>query len=177
MMTTNLHHLLQYSQHPPVSGYDHTRPLYWDIRHPPTGFLRNMTIPNQPISDIELGMHATWPSVNVLRITTDLLQPDWIIEARNALGVTVRDVLEAIYSTLHSPLTLSERQQILDQTKQQERITQVFNARCAASMFPNETRSNGILRIDCFLQHTLFAGLSVITWNGDECVLSLRRHG
>lgn len=86
----------------------------------------------------------------------------------------VRDVLDAIYDTLHVPLTNMEWEGLSD--KQQARVKRAFEVRWREAAHPEHERRSGIRRVDCLLGCTAFAGLSMSLDSDFDCVLSLGRN-
>ncbi|KAF8205416.1 ectomycorrhiza-regulated small secreted protein [Mycena galopus ATCC 62051] len=167
-----LHPLLQYSQHDGELG--HCCPLLWDLRESPRN-ARHVSTPERFLSDFELSQHATNPPVFCLRVTCGIFPEDsWVAEARNWLGVTVGNVLDAIFETVNTQITHPEWNALCP--KQQNRVNIVFDARWRRSVDGARVRERGILRSDCVLHHVLFSGLS-LTPDADDATyfLSLRR--
>lgn len=169
MPQVTMHPLLLYSQHDVVPG--HCCPILWDLRTPPLT-VRHILSPDRPLSDFELSQHATTPPVLLLRITCDVFPQPWPIEATNALGVTIRNVLEAVATCMSAQITLQEWGEI--SPKQQDRVNRVFDARWRASGDPS-IRLRGILRVDCLLRHYLFSGFTFLPSSDDTCILTLGR--
>ena len=166
-----LHPLLCYSQHYIVDL--HCCSLLWDMHQVPSYFVRQVHPPNTLLTDAELSHYATSPSVQSLNITCGIFPSDWPIRAHNPTGVRIRDVLQAIHTCLHVQITPKEWNGLC--AKQRDRINRVFDARWRVSVEPLRVRAHGILRIDCLLQHTWFAGLTVSLVHENSCILSLRR--
>jgi hypothetical protein len=166
-----LHPLLQYSQHDVGGG--HCCSILWDFREQPLTSVRHISSFDTPLSEFELSQHATSPPLTLLHITCDVLPERWSIEARNLQGVTMRDVLEAIFISLNAQLKLEEWERLC--LKQRDRISVVFDARWRASMDPRNVWTHGVARVDCLLQHTWFAGLTMSLEGQDICILTLRR--
>ncbi|KAF7304702.1 Ectomycorrhiza-regulated small secreted protein [Mycena kentingensis (nom. inval.)] len=157
-----LHHLLAYT----LTDPDTTCPLLWDTRNAPRVAAHHVSAPTRPLSDFELSQHATNPPTNVIRVTCGLYSNAWVSETRNWLGVTVKNVLDAIYVTLQTQITHAEWEALCE--KQQNRVNIVFDARWRAADEPQSVRGRGILRSDCLLQHVGFAGLSKSPNSGAE---------
>jgi len=164
-----LHPLLLYS-HDVVPG--HCCPVLWDLRTSPLT-VRHVLSPDRPLSDFELSQHATSPPVMLIRVICGVFPQQWPIEATNVLGVTIRNVLDAVATCLSTQITSQEWGEV--SPKQQDRINRIFDARWRASTNPPNVRSRGILRIDCLLQHIFFSGLSFLPDNNDTCILTLGR--
>ncbi|KAJ7102805.1 ectomycorrhiza-regulated small secreted protein [Mycena epipterygia] len=167
-----LHPLLQYSQHDGELG-DRCA-LLWDLRESPRS-ARHVLAPERPLSEFELSQHATNPPVSILRVTCGIFpEESWVSEARNWLGVTLRDVLHAIFETVRTQITYEEWDKLCP--KQQNRVNVMFDARWRRSVDPGQVRENGVVRSDCLLQHVLFAGLSAAPDTEDNTyLLTLRR--
>ena len=87
--------------------------------------------------------------------------------------VTVGDVLHTIHSVINRRITQSEWDRISE--KQRGRIGEIFDNRCKVSLQREECRANGVLRVDCLLSHTLFAGLSPSFNEDGTFIMTLRR--
>ena len=147
-------------------------PVDWDIRYPPH---RAARVAGQAVSAQHLSQLATLPGIANLRVISDLLSEDWAITAHNPTGVTIEDVLTAIYTGLHTRLTQVEWECM--SPMQRTRIEEVFYARCEASRDFDRTRYGGIGRMDCLLHTTAFAGLASLVYRNNrwEVVLTLSR--
>ncbi|KAG2136689.1 hypothetical protein DEU56DRAFT_805364 [Suillus clintonianus] len=147
-------------------------PINWDVRYHPA---RSAEIADMPMLSSHLTQFATNPPLPKLHLVCDLLSPEWVIVARNPTGVTVQDVLEAIYETLYRLLQTYEWEGM--SLKQRSRIEEVHLARCAASSDPERTRLAGVRRGDCLLSTTMFAGLTSLVRRREqwEVVLTLSR--
>ena len=165
----HLHQLLQYYQYDVAPG--HYSPLLWDLRESPESARRVVHL-DETISAAQLSQHATSPPILILHITCDLF-PHWPIEVRRLEGITVQDVLDAIHTMLQQQIRHQEWNTFSN--KHQARIAAVFDDRCKSAVNRDECRSRGVLRIDCLLLHTLFAGLSISLDLEDACILTLRR--
>ena len=145
--------------------------LDWDIRRAPY----RARVAGRVVSAHDLAQPATFPSVPAIRIISDLLAEDWVITAHNSTGVTIEDILTAIYATLRAPLTQPEWECM--SSMQRTRIEEVFYARCEASRDFDRTRYGGVRRMDCLLHTTVFAGLSSLMDRNSrwEVVLTLSR--
>ncbi|KAJ7320857.1 ectomycorrhiza-regulated small secreted protein [Mycena albidolilacea] len=166
-----LHPLLQYSQHREELG--HCCPLLWDLREPPRT-ARHVSAPDRPLSERELAQYATSPPVSCLRVTCGIFPEDsWVSEARNRLGVTVGNVLDAIFETANTQITHPEWNRLCP--KQQNRVNVVFDARWRRSAGAAQVRARGVLRSDCMLRHVLFSGLSLAPEGEATYLLTLKR--
>ncbi|KAI9567433.1 hypothetical protein HD554DRAFT_2006358, partial [Boletus coccyginus] len=130
-------------------------PVDWDVRHAPH---RTARVAGQVIEVHDLTQLVTFPSIASLHVISDLLSENWVIAAYNPTGVTIEDVLVAIYEGLRAPLTPFEWECI--SLMQRPRIEDVFYARCEASRNFDRTRYGGVRRVDCLPHTTVFAGLS-----------------
>ena len=165
-----LHPLLLYNQYPVIPG--HCCPLHWDVRHLPDSAKRVLSA-DQTITPFYLSRLATNPPTAILHITCEIFPGEWPIEVRRLEGITVGDVLHAIHTALMRPIRRQEWDQLCE--KQRSRVEVVFEERCKMADDREECRSRGILRVDCLLQHTLLAGLSVSLVKDCSCILTLRR--
>jgi hypothetical protein len=167
-----LHPLLRYSQH---SVRGNTCPLLWDLHDAPTYSIRHVSDPTAPLTHAELCQHATSPPAPSLYIDCGIFPEEWPIHAYNPCGVTIGDVLQAIYTCVQQQIRQEEWDGLC--AKQRDRVNRVFDARWRLSVNPLRVRACGVLRIDCLLQHTWFAGLtvSIAHRNSLNCILTLRR--
>jgi len=165
-----LHPLLSYSQHEIVPG--NCAPIVWDLREPPESAL-HVDNHDKPLSPASLSKHATNPPCLVLRIKCDIFPEPWLIEVRRMEPLTVGDVLHTIHSVIKRRITQSEWDRISE--KQRGRIGVIFDSRCKLSLQREECRANGVLRVDCLLSHTLFAGLSASLDEDGTFIMTLRR--
>jgi hypothetical protein len=165
-----IHPLLLYSQHDISPG--HCSSILWDLREPP-GAARPVLNLEEHLSLLELAQLATSPPLPILHITCDIFPEEWPITVTRDDGVAVGDVLEAIHQTLLRRISHDEWNRLSQ--KQQERIKLVFDNRCSLAENREECRSHGVLRVDCVVHHTWFAGLSTSPDHENTCILSLRR--
>lgn len=157
---------------PSGTGHSGPVPIELDIRYSPRHLAR---VAGRSISSQHLTQLATAPPITSLHIISDLLMENWDITIHNPTGVTVEDVLTGIHRGLHAPLTQHEWKCI--SPVQQGRIQNGFYARCQASRDYERTRFGGVLRMDCLLHTTMFAGLSSLMFRNNrwEVVLTLSR--
>lgn len=170
VMESSLHPLLRYSQHDIVPG--NCAPILWDLRESP-GTALHVDNPDKQLSPFDLSQPATTPPCFVLHISCDVFPEPWPIEVSRPEAVTVGDVLHAIHSVISRRITQSEWDRLSD--KQRARIGARFDDRCKLSPQREECRANGVLRVDCILAHTLFAGLSTSHDEDDSFIMTLRR--
>lgn len=166
-----LHHLLQYSHRDALGSP--CSPILWDLREPPSTCVRHVSTPTNRIPTSHLAQPATYPPVTALRITCDVFPFPWLIEARNPRGVTVLDVLDAIYTTVRTRIRSVEWDAMSE--KHRERVSAVFHHRWTSSPDPPRVRANGVIRSDTVLQSTYFAGLTPSPDLAFVFILSLAR--
>ncbi|RDB28043.1 hypothetical protein Hypma_002196 [Hypsizygus marmoreus] len=169
MSPLTLHPLLAYSQHNIAVG--HCNAILWDLREAPTS-IRHVSNLDIVLTEHELSELATTPPVKSLHVVCGLFAEDWPIDARNPQGVTILDVLKAIYTCLQTQITQEEWYRMC--LKQRRRVSVVFDARWRVAKDTTITHAHGVLRADCLLQHTLFAGLTVSLETEGTCILTLR---
>lgn len=158
---------------PSTSSRHSVVPLNWDIRSSP----RNAVFATSTVtSPSEFARPATYPPVRKLRVVSGLIPTSWRVTVSNPTGVTVWDVLVAIYMALQTPLTQFEW--ACKSEKERARIERAYHSRCLASSNVEHSQRRGVRRIDCFLSTTVFAGLSSPTFRHGrlEVVLTLSRH-
>ena len=172
-MELSLHQYLHYSQHQQPTEPGVYCPLVWDLRETPAGAARHVNKLDRPLSTRRLNEPATYPPVTSLRITCDIFPEPWVIRATNVAGVTLLDVLNAIYTALHARLDTQTWNDL--PTKKQQRVQAAFERRCRLALNPDSCFAQGRLRIDCLVNHTMFGGLSVSLETPQTCILSLRR--
>lgn len=165
-----IHPLLCYSQHNIVGS--HCCSLLWDMHDTPSFSVRHVSDSNTLLSPQELSHYATSPPVPSLQIKCGVFPADWPIQASNPQGVTIRDVLQAIHSCLQLQIRKDEWDSLCK--KQRDRINRVFDSRWRVSIDPPRVRGQGVLRVDCLLQHIWFAGLTVSVVHENSCILTLR---
>ncbi|KAF8155949.1 ectomycorrhiza-regulated small secreted protein [Crassisporium funariophilum] len=165
-----LHPLLCYTQHDIIPG--HCSHILWDLREAPESARRVLKL-DEPLSPFDLSQPATSPPVLVLHVTCGMFPVEWPIEVRRLQGVTVGDVLHAIHDVVSKQIRRDEWELLC--LKQQDRIGVVFDNRCRMSVDREECRARGVLRVDCLLHHTWFAGLSASLVDDCSCILTLRR--
>ena len=173
--------ILSLRQYPPVDFSSRTpspsksSPLIWDLREPPHRARRAMH-PQESPSPLELSQLATSPPLTTMNIVCDIFPESWPIEIRQTEYITLEDVLEAIYTTLGRKIT----RELYDSLKgvKRERVKAAYTQRCNMGADEQERelrKSRGVTRIDCLLDHTLFAGLSVYPGMDRTCILTLRK--
>ena len=170
MESTVLHPLLRYSQHNNVPG--NCAPILWDLRESP-GSALHIDNPDKQLSPSDLSQPATTPPCHVLCITCDVFPEPWPTEVRRSEAITVGDVLDTIHYVINRRISQYEWDRLSD--KQRTRIGIKFDDRCKVSPQREECRANGVLRVDCLLSHTLFAGLSASHDEDDSFIMTLRR--
>lgn len=162
----------------PTAPKANSCPLLWDLRnHPSTSAevnSRTQKYISKSDSRTPHSQFATSPPVTALRITCDIFPYRWRITARNKQGVTVRDVLEAIYDIGQVPLNHLEWDGL--SYKQKERVKLAYDLRWRSAAFPEGQRKEGVRRIDCLLHYTRFAGLSMSFDRDFGCILTLSRN-
>ncbi|TFK73342.1 ectomycorrhiza-regulated small secreted protein [Pluteus cervinus] len=171
MDSVSLHPLLQYYQH--TYRFGQTAAIVWDLRHSPIPFARHAIETLDFLSPAELSQHATSPPITQLTITCGIFVGDWTIQIRNQGGVTLEDVLQAIFECLQKQVRKEEWEGMC--AKQQDVANMMFDVRWKSSLQPLDVRSKGVLRVDCLLYHTFFAGLSMSLEVDRTFILTLRR--
>lgn len=179
-----LHPLLRYTSW--VEEGQPCCPLVWDIRAPPTGSKRLSLYASSPsgfpirLTPLELSQHATNPPVSRLIIYCGIFPRPWPIEARSSRGVSILDVLDAIYATMITPIKPREWESL--SRKEKDNIAMAFHERCRQhSADPHWEKAKGVRREDCLCGYSKFAGMEIL--NGDvdgrgtvSCVLTLDRN-
>ncbi|KAJ4467234.1 ectomycorrhiza-regulated small secreted protein [Lentinula aciculospora] len=174
-----IHPLLSHQPFTMLEGIQNPSLLSWNIREAPSTFLRVDSVPIRRLRSHELTTPATRPSVNHLRIRCGLFHDSetWFIEARNPLGVTVQDVLVAIYEAFKQPYSNEAFSTLCPKT--QTLVLNAFHARVRATAESRTVWEAGIQRGDCLMRHSWFGGLSVPFERGGDtentCLLSVRR--
>ena len=165
-----LHPLLRYSYHS-VAG--NTSPIVWDLRQSPASFVR-LAGTEGPIPLPYLTEFATAPPVPYLPIKCEVFPFPWPIEAKNPRGVTVLDVLQTVYNVAQKPIKQHEWDSL--SAKHRERVEFIFEQRWRSSQDPWRERSRGVIRADCLLHSTSFAGFSMSLGRGFFAILTLSRN-
>ena len=172
MREVQLNPLVEFTH--PIVSKGSSSSFLWDLRDPPSTAARAVHSLSSQYHGPG-GEFATNPPISALRVVCDILPyPWWRIKARNDGGVTVRDVFDAIYNTLHVPLTNTEWDGLSE--KQKLRVQRAFEVRWSAAAQPQRERKQGLRRVDCLLGSTTFAGLSMSDDSDFDCVLSLGRN-
>lgn len=164
------HPLITYSQYRDPSTQ--SQPIIWDIREP-SQYARFPSDPWHPLSHFDLSQPATKPAISTLHIVCDIFPGYWPIKISCTSGVTIGDVLEAIHSALIKRISRSEWDALSE--KQKTRTTAAFEKRCEMAPDLAACRSHGVIRMDCLVEHTWFAGLSTSFGTDSTCIMSLRR--
>ncbi|KIK51184.1 hypothetical protein GYMLUDRAFT_64954 [Collybiopsis luxurians FD-317 M1] len=173
-----IHRLIAHQPFTMVEDEKNPSLLSWNVRDPPSMVLNLDGIPGRNLYPHELAFSATNPPVTKLRILCGMFTDSdhWRIEVHNPRGVTVRDVLKAIYDAFKQPYPLQEFSGICAKT--QSRILEVYHARVRTTADARATWEAGIQRGDCLMKHSWFGGLSLPYMDGPEmentCILSLR---
>ncbi|KAF8635428.1 hypothetical protein AX15_000417 [Amanita polypyramis BW_CC] len=163
------HRLLRYDLE-----WSRRAPIDWDMRDKPTSARYHPLLFSPTTLSLEdLAMPATSPRVVSLPIICDVLPCNSPIVARNFAGVTIHDVLLAVYDALQVEITKEEWNRFT--RKQRDHIQVVRGGRLQRPEDPTDTRSADIKGIDILLHHTLFGGLTPIPAAEPACVLTLRR--
>jgi hypothetical protein len=165
-----LHPLLQYSHHDVIGNP--CSPLLWDLREHPS-YIR-LVKNNRKLNSYHLRQHATTPAVTYLDITCGIFPIPWRIEAYNPHGVTIYDVLEAIYYVVHTAIIPCEWEMLSE--KHKDRVAVAFEERWKSAYNRMQVRSYGVTRGDCLLRSTSFAGLSMSYDKRCSAILTLSRN-
>jgi hypothetical protein len=131
--------------------------LRWDVRDPTTtsAILSN----HEPEYLYEHPMslaYATTPPVPFLLVASDEALP-WLVPVhahQGSMGVTVRDVLEAVYGVLHTPVEKSMVRQ-LPTDEDRDRLYRAYYERVERS----RTNEKAILAVDWLGEKSLFVCL------------------
>ncbi|KAF9002284.1 hypothetical protein BDQ17DRAFT_1243385 [Cyathus striatus] len=94
-----------------------------------------------------------------MRIIHPLLP--WYIEIQartNPSGITIWDIFEGIYNSLHTPINSKEFYTVVLDSNDREVITQAFTYRCEGLV---EEMKNGIKRVDFLGPEVWFVGLEL----------------
>ncbi|KAF8875520.1 hypothetical protein BD779DRAFT_211589 [Infundibulicybe gibba] len=134
------------SQLHPVLESDRTGRLYFNIMNSPDHIQFKPNYPNN------LRGLAHSPAVSRLTIAIPTF-PRWTIEVANPAGVTLGDVLWAIYNKFQQPVDQSAYGML--SPEQQQVATQTFHARLAHQ----DGHSQGLRRFDCVGKKLYFVGL------------------
>lgn len=173
MTAINIHQYLHYSQHPQPNEPGVYCALIWDLREAPTGAARHVAKLETPLTTRRLSEPATYPPVTSLSITCEFLPEAFrTIEISNTNYISLLDVLQAIYTNLHTPLESSVWSEMT--RKHQARTREAFERRCRLSLEPDLCVAQGKLRVDCLAKHTIFGGLSRSLENEYAAIMSVR---
>jgi hypothetical protein len=173
MFSIALHPLLQYYHHDAI-GYPCSH-ILWDLKDDPATSVR-FSKNRKRIPDSHLASYATEPPVSYLVVTCDVFPFPWRIEARDRRGVTVLELLQAIYHVGQSQIKVPEWNGL--SPKHRERVAWIFDQRWSTSRDPHGVRARGVIRADCLLQSTGFGGLSMSCEDKYSyvCIMTLSRN-
>ncbi|KAJ3554041.1 hypothetical protein NP233_g12505 [Leucocoprinus birnbaumii] len=189
-----LHYYLHKTQD--VVAHDMRSYVLWDIREQPCNAQAVLHLPHQIPRDI-WEAPATNPPVKALNVVCEYPRPWGLVvsasSSRATAGVTVGDVLGAIYNYVHNQ-SISKSEFNALPSKQQTRVLEAYEKRqkqaktarattanpSTSSSRTNPASSSGNMReavklVDTFLLHTLFAGLEVSPDHGHTVILSVKR--
>ncbi|KAH8817760.1 hypothetical protein DL96DRAFT_395669 [Flagelloscypha sp. PMI_526] len=130
-------------------------PIVWDVREDPLFSARPVL--GRSLTASILLANATLPTLPRLSIRCEEL-PSWSCVIKNPHGITIKDVLTTIYGSLKE-IIKRETWDAEFSEDDQRRITEVFYARCQASVSPLAAQYHGVLWVDCLKSRTLFAGI------------------
>lgn len=139
----------------PVLRHNHADRLHFDITQPP-----RFVVFRRPVDIREFAFYP--PLVRVrLRVPG---QRTWSFGVENHLGISLKDIIDAVYQQMQQPLSPSEFMNLQDD----KRKTVSLHHQTRTGNDPVEF-SRGIRRLDCLFPHVLFVGLSPDTdgaaWN------------
>ncbi|KAF5333758.1 hypothetical protein D9758_016577 [Tetrapyrgos nigripes] len=147
--TSRIHNLLAYSNHPTLH-FDVSLPLNaiaFSSSRPSTRSLSESAI-DPPVASMTLSIpHITWPV---------------IVTPSNGVFIMVADVLNAIYSTLRSPITKEEYRAIRSPSDL-KRVNAAYerrHERIRDDYAAYRERQGGVRRVDFLAGHTRFLGVS-----------------
>jgi len=139
----------------PLLQYDRAGRLHFDITQPPRYILFR-----RPADIREL---AFYPPVSLVYIRVPG-QRAWSFSVENPRGITLKDVMDAIYQQMQWPLPPSEFMKLQDDKRS-----------AAARSYQTRTANDpveygqGVRRLDCLHPNVLFVGLSLdidgVAWN------------
>ena len=147
--------------------------LTWDMRFPPS-FARLNSSPKYGIPSRYTSEYATSPPVSRMRISCELFGSRWRMEVSNHRGVTVGDILEQVYASLHKRVRSGEWAVFSESEKAY--ISRAFYKRVNLSRYPKEERDEGALRVDILQKNTYFVGLKPDPAHQGSWVLSTMRY-
>lgn len=152
-----LHHALAFN--PQSTHRYHIEPsLLWDVRYP-ADYARLASSRDRRLSPSITSQFATSPPVPIFRITCGIFPyREWTVEVRSARGVTVGDVLSALYRELRHRVTSAEWNGA--PRSHQARVAEAFYARGRKAADPRYEQRAGVRRIDWLLKSTVFVGLT-----------------
>ncbi|KAI5116456.1 hypothetical protein M0805_005869 [Coniferiporia weirii] len=147
--------------------------LLWDVRYSPD--YARLASRAQRLPAHIAAQHATSPPVPFFRIACGLFPHSraWNVEAHNARGVTVGDVLSALHRALRRRVSPAEW--AAAPRAHQARVAEAFYARVRASADPAYEQRAGVRRVDWLLRSTGFVGLAPSVERGYTWTLTLRR--
>ena len=167
-----LHHALAFNAQSPHRY--HVEPtLLWDLRYSPD-YARLSSAPDRRLSSSVKAQYATNPPVPIFRVTCGILPyRDWTIEVHNSRGVTVGDVLNALYRELRHRVNSAEWNGA--PRPHQARVAETFYSRSRRSPDPRYEQRAGVRRVDWLLKSTVFVGLTPSVERGYTWQLTTKR--
>ncbi|EJC99224.1 uncharacterized protein FOMMEDRAFT_148768 [Fomitiporia mediterranea MF3/22] len=152
-----LHHSLAFNPQS-THRYQVEPALLWDLRFP-ADYARLASMRDRRVPSSVAVQYATSPPVPIFRITCGIFPyREWTIEVRNSRGVTVGDVLNALYRELRH--RVSNTEWTAAPRTHQARVAETFYTRCRRSADPRYEQRAGVRRIDWLLKSTVFVGLT-----------------
>ena len=130
--------------------------ILYDVRFKPEKSYVSTNPPRKLPDDIA-STAATMPAVPKLRLVSK--ECPWAITVKNPEGVTIADILDAIYSALDQPMT--EGEWWIAQDEERARVLETYKYNCSdAAGTPKKRKlEDGVKRID-FLEKTMVIGLT-----------------
>ncbi|KAL5522976.1 hypothetical protein ACEPAF_1243 [Sanghuangporus sanghuang] len=152
----------------------HVEPaLLWDLRYPPE-YARLASARDRRLSSSVTSQYATSPPVPIFRVTCGIFPyRNWTIEVHNSRGVTVGDVLNALYRELRHRVNSAEWNGA--PRTHQARVAEAFYGRSRRSADPRHEQHAGVRRIDWLLKSTAFVGLTPSVERGYTWTLTTKR--
>lgn len=165
---------IAYGRPPPVKHLPYAGPVgphrllstvNWDLMEHSSTITRNNRLSRRTLDE-----QATSPSLPFLSITSSHLP--WTIEvhASNGSYVTLRDVFDSIYHSLRVNIASTEFN-LFPRKEDQQRAARAYEQRYKrfrnATAYDEEKRA-GMKRIDFFMGHTIFHGISHTGGRPDE---------
>jgi hypothetical protein len=129
-----------------VLEHDRAGRLHFDIRQPPRCIIFQLPV--------DIREFAFYPAVARVRIRVPG-QRTWSFSVEHHLGISLKDIIDAIYQQMQKPLSPSEFMNL----QEDKRTAASLHHKTRTANDPAEY-ARGVRRLDCLYPDVLFVGLS-----------------